>query len=146
MPLNKKHFAFTVQIPAFKRINFDDKYVTFKSLSSLDQETFLYGLVRDVTQLMREDKPISYDIHFESHQDGRRHCHGTIYDIDSEQIDYFKKGIARVIGVKTEKQINECCFCIPQFFDKGWEAYKTKHQISETDEIDFSIYQFGKNK
>ena len=34
------NYAFTLQIPAFKKVNFDNKYVPFKKLDGDSQMTF----------------------------------------------------------------------------------------------------------
>lgn len=149
-----RNYAFTLQIPAFKKIKHYDNYKMFKDYSNLEQESILYEFVRIGAQSIRDwknsNENVSFDIKFEKHQDGRSHAHGVFYQICDAELQDIKKSIASLIGIKSEKQINDCCFCIPIFLSHGWNTYINKYQCNvsepEEDTRDYSIYQFGKKK
>lgn len=136
-----KSYAFTLQIPAFKKVRHYEKYMPYKDYTSQEQETILYETMRFSCSDVSEK--ISFDIKFEKHKDGRMHCHGVLHSISSSQLFEIKKNVGICIGVKTEKQINDCCFCIPLFLSHGWNTYMNKEQPKE-EEIDYSEYRFGK--
>jgi len=134
-----KNYAFTIQIPSFKKINYKGVYQPYKDLSELEQEDFIYSTVR----IILKDETSHFEIKFEKHKDGRTHAHGTIYQITNEDIEQFKESVCYVLGVKSPKQKSECCFCIPILFSHGWSEYITKEEVKE-DIRDFSKYLFGK--
>jgi len=147
-----KNYAFTVQIPAFKKVNYDDLYLPYNTLSQHAQEDFIYKSVRSATS----DLDISFEIKFEKHKDGRVHAHGTLHNITSEQLIDFKNSIGYLIGIKSQKQINDCCYCIPilcSYNQKIWNEYCNKESSGLTpsdsnglapEEKDYSKYLFGK--
>lgn len=144
LSVDLKNFAFTLQIPAFKKIKHFDYYKPFKEFNSSEQESILYEFVRIGCSEICE----SFDIKFELHQDGRVHAHGVFYQITLDNLEDIKKSIGLLIGIKSQKQINDCCYCIPLFLSHGWTTYINKFQIprSDTDENerDYSKYLFGK--
>lgn len=134
-----KNFAFTIQIPAFKKVSYNGVYQPFKELKPIEQEDFIYTLVR---HSLSEFDNQHFEIKFEKHQDGRTHAHGTIYQLTQDQLDCFIDSVCFVIGVKSPKQKKECCFCIPilMSYDR-WSMYINKDQVKEKD---YSKYLFGK--
>lgn len=154
MDLPIRNYAFTVQIPAFKRINYKGNYIQYKKLSSASQEDYIYSLVRTGTLELVE----SYEIQFEKHTDGRIHAHGSFYSLSDDAIEIIKKNIGFLVGVHTDKQINEVCYCIPilnSYNQTIWDNYTTKEQKDNVQanadekviiERDYSDYLFGKKK
>jgi len=137
-----KNFAFTIQCPAFKKINYNGFYQPYMSLTSIEQEDFIYNMVRTVLK----DETSHFEIKFEKHKDGRTHAHGTVYQISQEQLNDFKNSVCYIIGVKSEKQKNECCYCIPILCSYTWNNYINKEDQVENGIKDFSKYLFGKLK
>lgn len=139
-----KNYAFTIQIPSFKNIQYKNIKQPYGKLQKIEQEDYIYTMVRNVLK----DETNHFEIKFEEHKDKRMHAHGTVYQISQEQLNDFKESICYNIGVKSDKQKNECCFCIPILFSYGWNQYIEKGQIKEEDvDItvkDFSKYLFGK--
>lgn len=140
-----KNFAFTLQIPSFKKVRHFEHYKAFKDYPQLEQESILYEFVRIACSEICQ----TFDIKFEVHADGRKHAHGVFYQISSENLEDIKLSLAKLIGIKSEKQINDCCYCIPIFLSHGWNTYINKFQgsiVEDIEEKDYSIYQFGKKK
>lgn len=139
-----KNFAFTLQIPAFKKIKHFENYKPFKDYLHSEQESILYEFIRIACSEICQ----SFDIKFEKHKDGRVHSHGVFYQITHDNLNDIKKSVGLLIGVKSEKQINDCCYCIPLFLSHGWNTYINKFQVtsssSDEDEKDYSKYLFGK--
>lgn len=135
-----KNYAFTIQVPGFKRVNYEGLYIQYKELSNTQQEDFLYKLVRSA---LSDNEHQHFEIKFELHKDGRTHCHGTVYQLTETQLNEFKESVCFQIGVKTPKQKTDVCFCIPILFSYGWDLYCNKDQDEEDR---YSKYLFkGKN-
>lgn len=135
-----KNYAFTIQVPSFKKVNYDGKYQVYKDLSNIQQEDYLYKLVRSS---LSDNEHQHFEIKFELHKDGRTHCHGTVYQLTPNLLSEFQESVCFQIGVKSPKQKNECCFCIPILLSYGWEMYINKEQDEEDR---YSKYLFkGKN-
>lgn len=122
-----KNYAFTLQIPSFKKVKHQLKYVKYGDLKSIEQEEYLYGLVRSNDDIIKH-----FEIKFELHQDGRTHAHGTIYQITEAQLNEFRQSVCFQIGIKSPKQMIDCCYCIPILFSYGWNLYCNKEQTDET--------------
>lgn len=133
------NFAFTIQIPSFKKVNFNDVYQPYMSLKETDQEEYIYKIVRaSISDFSQQH----FEIKFEKHQDGRVHAHGTLYQLKNEEIDDFVNSVCHFIGVKSPKQKRESCFCIPILFSYDrWNMYMNK-EVEKTK--DYSKYLFGK--
>lgn len=134
-----KNFAFTIQVPSFKRVNYNGCFQPYKELKESEQEDFIYTLVR---HSISEFENQHFEIKFEKHQDGRKHAHGTLYQLSDQQLEDFVESVCFVIGVKSPKQKRECCFCIPilMSYDR-WNMYINKDVVKEKD---YSKYLFGK--
>lgn len=139
LTIELKNYAFTVQIPAFKKIKHFESYKPFKEFTQLEQESILYEFVR----IGCDEICSSFDIKFEQHKDGRTHAHGVFYQISEDNLKDIKQSVGYMIGVKSEKQINDCCYCIPLFLSHGWNTYINKFQGGIEDK-DYSKYLFGK--
>lgn len=135
-----KNYAFTIQIPAFKKIYYNDIYQPYKELSTLEQEDYIYKLVRHAISDFDTEH---FEIKFEKHKDGRTHAHGSLYNISSDNLEEFIDSVCFQIGVKSPKQKRECCFCIPILLSyERWNMYLNKDQPQNTK--DYSSYLFGK--
>lgn len=134
-----KNYTFTIQIPAFKKIRYNDIYRPYKELSNQEQEDFIYRMVRNILR----DETSHFEIKFELHKDGRTHAHGTIYELTQEQLEQFKDSVCHIIGVKSDKQKSECCYCIPILCSYTWDRYISKCEPG-FEQRDFSKYLFGK--
>jgi hypothetical protein len=135
-----KNYAFTIQIPAFKKVNFNDIYQPYKDFSSEDQENFIYQIVRHA---ISDFDSQHFEIKFEKHKDGRVHAHGTLYQLSVAQIEDFTDSICFCIGIKTPKQKKECCYIIPILCSYVWDNYIKKEE-EDSCRKDFSQYLFGK--
>lgn len=123
-----KNYAFTIQVPGFKKVSYEGQYITYKDLSNIQQEDYLYRLVRSS---LSDNEHQHFEIKFELHKDGRTHCHGTVYQLTEALLNEFKESICFQIGVKTPKQKTDVCFCIPILYSLGWEMYCNKEQDEE---------------
>lgn len=134
-----KNYAFTIQVPSFKKVNYNEIYQTYKDLSSIEQEDYIYKLVRSAISDFDTEH---FEIKFEKHKDGRVHSHGTLYNITEQNLEEFIDSVCFQIGVKSPKQKKECCFCIPILlsYDR-WNMYINKDQPKDKD---YSQYLFGK--
>lgn len=139
--LEVKNYAFTIQVPPFKKINYDGQYIPYQDLTNDQQEDFIYRIVRNY---FLDSENIHFEIKFEKHKDGRIHAHGTLYQFTAPQLEEFCDGIAFMIGVKSPKQKKEVCFCIPILCSYLWDEYINKEQKNE--EPDFSKYLFKGKK
>lgn len=135
-----KNYAFTVQCPAFKKVNYDGIYIPYKELTLQQQEDFLYRTVRNT---FIDSENIHFEIKFEKHKDGRAHAHGTLYQFTPEQLDEFIDSVSFQIGVKSPKQKKEVCFCIPILCSYLWSEYIKKEDV-KSQQLDFSKYLHGK--
>lgn len=139
-----KNYAFTIQIPAFKRVKFDELYQPYKEFDNDAQERMHYALIRNA---ISEFDNQHFEIKFEKHKDGRVHSHGTIYQITEYQLEEFVNSICYVVGVKSPKQKKEVCYCIPILCSYIWEKYINKDQKVEVkldEDIPENLYKFGK--
>lgn len=140
-----KNYAFTIQIPAFKSVNYEGNYIRYKDLSNTEQEDFIYKTVRSgISELEHQH----FEIKFEKHKDGRTHAHGTIYEMSDEDLNLFVDSVALLVGVKSPKQKKEVCYCIPILCSYIWDKYINKEQNINVDldeDIPEKTYKFGKN-
>lgn len=138
-----KNYAFTIQIPAFKRVNYNEVYTQYKDLTPSEQEDFIYRTVRTgISELQHQH----FEIKFEKHKDGRIHAHGSIYEISSDDLELFESSVCSIIGVKSPKQKREVCYCIPILCSYIWDKYINKDQIEVKldEDIPDNLYKFGK--
>lgn len=135
-----RNYAFTIQIPAFKKVRFEDQYQPYSLFDSEAQERMHYALIRNAISDFENQH---FEIKFEKHKDGRVHSHGTIYQLTEEQLEDFVNSVCFCIGVKSPKQKRECCFCIPILCSYTWDSYINKEE-DEGNRKDFSQYLFGK--
>lgn len=135
-----KNFAFTIQIPAFKKVQYQGLYIAYRDLTETDQESFLYGLVRNA---IADFDNQHFEIKFEKHKDGRKHCHGTLYQLTNNEIEEFINSISFCVGIKSPKQKQELVYCIPILCSYVWDTYINKEK-DEDNRKDFSKYLFGK--
>jgi len=137
-----KNYAFTIQVPGFKKVNYDGLYVQYKDLTNEQQEDFIYRVVKNT---FIDSETIHFEIKFEKHKDGRTHAHGTLYQFTGEQLSEFIDSVAFQIGVKSPKQKNEVCYCIPILCSYIWREYINKEQTKPGDDkLDFTKYLHGK--
>lgn len=135
-----KNYAFTVQIPSFKKVNINDIYKPYSEFTNEEQEDFIYKIVR---HSISDFDNQHFEIKFEKHKDGRIHAHGTLYQLTENQIEDFKDSICFCIGVKSPKQKSECCYIIPILCSYVWDQYIHKED-DDSSRKDFSKYLFGK--
>lgn len=135
-----KNYAFTIQIPSFKKVRFEDKYMPYASFDTDSQERMHYALIRNA---ISEFDNQHFEIKFEKHKDGRVHSHGTLYQLSEGQIEEFVDSVCFCIGVKSPKQKKECCYIIPILCSYVWDNYIKKEE-EDSCRKDFSKYLFGK--
>ena len=154
--VEKKNYAFTITIPPFKRVTLLEQYAAYKDLTTEQQKDY----IRHVVSTAAYDIIEYYEINFEYHKDSRVHAHGTIYAVSNDDLETFIDSVGTLIGVKTLKQKNTLCYCIPilsSYAEYCWNNYKNKDNniplIGEKDAqaiegdksiLDYSKYLFGK--
>ena len=141
-----ENYAFTLQIPRFKKVNFNGCYIPYGNLSNSNQELFMRTLLNRFIQ----DKFIKqYEAVSELHSDGRVHMHGTIYDLATSQHTALRECICLDIGIKQLKQQTEIFCILPIYHSLGWSKYCYKQFETDSprsDEEKFERYLFKGKK
>lgn len=138
---NTKNWAFTLQIPSFKQVTYNNKRIQYGKVDFDGQMVYL-KLCLDIPCERFADHHISYDVFYEKHSDGRLHAHGTFFNLNIDQIECIQKIICEFIGFPRQKQWNQIFNFLPIFNDIGWEKYKMKEVEPPTDEDRFPDYSF----
>lgn len=126
------NFAYTLQVPNFKQVNYNGKRKAFGKMTLTEQMDYL-----DYLKRMTEDdylKQIS--ITYERHKDGRYHAHGTIFNSSLPEMVQIQSSICIEVGVKTQKQFNEIFCYVPIYNMGGWDTYCKKDIPPEYEESD----------
>lgn len=123
----KENFAFTLQVPSFKKVYYFQKK-RFIDFDSSDQMGYLEFLIQKSIDKLDLDEgfEVTYDIVFEKHLDGRWHSHGTIFSVSLQQIQFIQSTVCKMVGVKTQKQFNEIFCFVPIYRYTGWQTYILK--------------------
>lgn len=145
-----KNYSFTVTVPPFKRIVWENQYVVYKDLTNEQQKDFIKSIVGSACDDIIEH----YEIIFETHKDSRIHAHGTLYAVTPYNLEIFIDSVGTLVGVRTPKQKHTLCYCIPilsSYAEYCWNNYiqkdqKVDAQANEGDTRDYSKYLFGKLK
>lgn len=142
-----ENYAFTFQIPRFKKVNFNSCYIPYGNLSNSNQVLFMTMILNKIIQ----DRFLKqYECVSELHTDGRIHMHGTIYMLSESQHQALREAVCLEIGIKALKQQIDIFCILPIYHSLGWNKYCYK-QFEEdsprSDEEKFEKYLFkGKNE
>lgn len=134
-------YTFTFQIPSFKKVNYNEEYKKYSSLTEDQQKDFIYNII--------SSEVLITSIFYERHKDGRLHAHG-FYNSNMSK-EHIQKAICLKLGIKADKQQKETFFNESCYDITAWDRYIKKDQsdeikeIASPDAIDYAQYQFGKN-
>lgn len=139
---NTKNWAFTLQIPSFKKVKYAGNQLAYKSLDFDAQKAFLKLCIDIPVERFDGENHIEYEIYYEKHADGRLHAHGTFYNLTIDQIKCIQTIVCRdAVGISTLKQFDHVFNFLPIFNSIGWEKYSTK-EVEPTDDDRFKEYGF----
>lgn len=129
--MEKSNYAFTIQIPAFKKV-YHFKYAKY---ATFDDDNQMQILDKLISNAIYNYESIMYDITYERHKDGRWHAHGSIYRVDGGletwEIKQIQEHVCKNVGVKTQKQFNEVFCFVPIYAYAGWQTYIEKDLVPE---------------
>lgn len=127
----KSDYAITIQIPPFKKVNYQGQYKAYKLFSAQAQKDFLKGLF-ELWVGFHLDTDFEADVFFEEHQDKRIHAHTYLKHITYDQIYNIQKSFCQNFGMR-EKQFQQVFnFFKPDNF-AFWSAYCQK-SVNDLDE------------
>lgn len=129
--LEKFDYAVTIQIPAFKRVNYQNEYKAYKSFHNEQQKLLIRNLLLNAyNSAVSFNLQHSIKLHYESHSDGRIHAHFTLSDLHEYQIRDIQTKFCSYIGIKTLKQSFDV-FYYETKRTQGWEHYCTKETLAD---------------
>lgn len=102
----KTNWGITYEIPAFKKVNIDDKYLPYSHFPVEQQKWLLQNhFVKGCrTELIGYNTD---DIYFEYHKDGRAHMHTILRNIDYDDVYRLQQYICRDILHLRPKQYQQ---------------------------------------
>lgn len=122
------NFAFTLAIPAYKKINYLNKYQAYKLYTFDEQSEYLKTVINQICAI---DNCALYDLYTEKHDDNRCHIHGVIYSVNSVTMERIQDGICSVIGIRSAKMFSRLFNYVPIYNAQGWQKYCLKDQDEE---------------
>jgi len=137
-------FAVTVQIPAFKKINYQDRYQQYKDYNEHDQKNIIaYFLLESYNKYVSFDMSHYIDLNFEKHPKclyNRIHLHTTIKCIPAYKMRAIQAFFCKLLGVKTLKQSCDVFYYEPKY-SEGWEYYQQKDDQLDNLEADLLLLE-----
>jgi len=133
------NYAYTLTIPSFKKVNYNDIYKKFSLFNIIEQQFILEGIITSHYTKFCE----KYDIHFEEHKDGRYHAHGTFYNCEDPSI--IPMIICNSLGIKRPHQYEHYILVKIISNNEKWQEYVLKDDKQNSfQKKDYSNYKFGK--
>lgn len=131
--IEKFDYAVTLQIPAFKKINYNGKYQAYHLFDGESQKNYLRYIILESYLKVVGDNAHGLLFHYERHtlcKYGRYHVHFTIPELLEHKIREIQEHICKKLGIKTLKQSMEIFYYITKR-SYGWEHYITKDSLAD---------------
>lgn len=129
--MQKNSCCFTFVLPKFLKVGGKP----FNKYTHADQIEILGAPLQ---KIISDEYLLQFDKFFESHQDGRLHVHGIIFQCSDEKGMDIAKKVCACFGIKKEKQIGELFFISKTYrlldhTQIGWNGYMKKQNITTKD-------------
>lgn len=133
-----EHWALTLQIPAFKKINYGPFYKAYDQFPEEDQKGIIESYFRACFTFFNMSLP---ELYFERHKDGRIHCHTYVYMTYDKIYAIQKKFCEELLRIRP-KQFQQVFNLFRPDSIENWVKYCKKHSGSKI-QLEYDLAHCG---
>lgn len=124
-------FALTIQIPAFKKVEWQGQYLPYKKYDENAQKNIItYYLLDAYNKNVSLDMQHYIDLNFEKNNDERIHLHSTVRCLPAYKMRNIQNYFCKALGIRSLKQSIDMFYYEPKY-SKGWEYYSVKDSLTD---------------
>lgn len=133
-----EHWAITLQIPAFKKINHGAFYKRYDNFPEDEQKSIIADMLCATFTFFNLSLP---ELYFERHQDGRIHCHTFVYMTYDKIYSIQKKFCEEQLRIRP-KQFQQVFNLFRPDSIENWIKYCKKHSGSKI-QLEYDLLHCG---